>query len=97
MVKKDGRSLDARALEVFQKVNNSLTTKKGSLERERDARLMKAASALLEFKNIKNTIKWLLKLNKQCDNLPPIDLVHSEYATRELLKIIQQSRDGVIT
>ena len=88
MVKKDTRSFDARALEVAQGVNNAMLSKRGHLERERDARLLKVATALLEFKSLKMSERWLLKKNRKCGNLPPIDLVNSEFGTRHLFKII---------
>ncbi len=94
MRKKDSRSLDARALEVAQKVNNALNSQKGNLEMERDIRLMKAISVLLKFKTPDSVEKWLLKPNRQFGNAPPMDLVNSEYATRELMKVILSYKGG---
>ena len=91
--KKDTRSLDARALEVMQRVNNKLNSEKGELERNRDGRFMKVILTLLEFKTVKNAEKWLLKRNPMCGDLSPIDLVNSEYATRHLLAWIERDQD----
>ena len=94
MRKKDSRSLDARALEVAQKVNNALNSQKGNSETQRDARLMKVISALLKFKSSESVEKWLLKPNRQFGNVSPVDLVNSEYATRELMKVILSYKGG---
>lgn len=96
MERKDNRPLDARAREVAQKVNNSLNSKKGILEGEREARLAKVAVVLCEFKSVKQATKWLLKKDPMFGGLPPLDLVGSEYATKYLLAVIKRIRDGGI-
>lgn len=85
------------ALGIVVKLQNLQVSNLGPMERSKQRRLMQVVSALLEFKSEEATVKWLLRKNPMCGDFPPIDLVYSEYATRELMKIIQQSRDGVYT
>ncbi|MDE2001586.1 MAG: hypothetical protein KGI60_03435 [Patescibacteria group bacterium] len=86
---------DAHAREVAKKVAGSLNSQSRRLKTARRGRLIKVVEALLEFKTDEQAAKWLLKKNRFCHDLQPIDLIGSEYATRELLKIIEQARDGV--
>lgn len=94
MSRKDNRSLSSRALEIVQRVNNALLSKRGFLETARDARLQKLAAALLEFQSPKMAEKWLLKKNRECGNLPPVDLVNSEFGTRHLMKLVKSLNGG---
>jgi len=69
----------------------------GPMERSKQQRLMQVVSALLEFKSEEKIVEWLLKPNKQCRGKPPMDLVNSEYATEDLMAIIEQAKNGVYT
>lgn len=85
------------AIQLMVKIRNDSLSDECRIQRERQERLEKVLIALLQFKSDEETEKWLLKPNKQCDNLPPIDLVNSEYGTRHLLKVINfVKRNGEI-
>ena len=80
--------LHNKAVQLMIKIYNDLLRNEGRVQGERQARLIKVLEAFLEFKSEKEIEKWLLKPNKRCDKLTPLDLIGSEYATRHLLRVI---------
>ncbi len=81
------------AIKVFIEIANEMVKIHGQMEQGRQARLSKVISELLKFRGAEEAQKWLLNKNKQCGNLPPIDLVNSEYATRHLMALIKKNKN----
>lgn len=88
------RESHGRAVQLMVKLINDQLGEENEIQRKYQERLVMILTALLKFKSEEATEKWLLKQNKQCDNLAPLDLVNSEYGARHLMKVIASIKQG---
>ncbi len=81
---------------VVQRVENLLVPKQGNLQQAKQLRLGKVILKLLDFWPEQRVVDWLMSKNSYLGNVPPIDLVESEYATPRLLIFIEEVRQTCV-
>lgn len=77
---------------VVAQVEHLQISKQGCLQQERQRRLGEVISKLLAFWPEQRVVDWLMKKNAGLGNIPPVDLIESEYATTKLFSFIGEMK-----